>query len=219
MCSTALLSLCGAWEVPAEIAATQRFRRSCQAPPECAVECQLLLWLGGGSLRAGSCLASWARAVASATAPALAHSLAFALSLAAAVSRTARPAVWTSAAVLFNTGFLPGSPFLLRLGRTTVALTIPTLSGPVLRESRHGCAAEEQTRHHQSCKCFPFHVCPFLLFCYLTVLDEPTSSCSLDEWETPRLCRGLEFGPRLDGWETPRLCRGGSRSLTAPGVT
>jgi len=23
----------------------------------------------------------------------------------------------------------------------------------------------------------------------------------------------------LDEWETPRLCRGGSRSLTAPGVT
>ncbi len=32
--------------------------------------------------------------------------------------------------------------------------------------------------------------------------------------------RLAELGYRtLDEWETPRLCRGGSRSLTAPGVT
>jgi very-short-patch-repair endonuclease len=28
-----------------------------------------------------------------------------------------------------------------------------------------------------------------------------------------------DVGKKLDEWETPRLCRGGSRSLTAPGVT
>jgi hypothetical protein len=111
--------------------------------------------------RAVGSAGSRAGAVTRATPPAVAGALA----LAQSGTRTtrARPAVGTDAAIFFKAGRLPRGAFFLGLRRPAITPAIAGPASPVLREHRKGCAANQQSCDYQTCECFMFHTCSFVL--------------------------------------------------------